>query len=121
MKLPLASIMGNCASTIPPLLLPTYIPPFFLPAKSALLQRGSLQPGPDGSPVLRLTFPSFVVATQYNNGAEDRKNEMEDGGKRSLRVRGGDGEGGDDEAVDHGLRVTGNRAKQGKRNRESQK
>ena len=100
MQLSLAPKMGNCASTIPP---PSHIhTPLFQPAKSALLRRGSLHQGPDGSPVLRLTFPSFV-ATQYNNEVREGKDEMEDGGKRSLR--GGRGQ---DEAVDDGLRMTGN-------------
>ena len=68
---------------------------------------------------MRLTFPSFVVATQYNNEAKEGKEEMEDGGKRSLRVRLRGEDGGDDEAVDDGLRMTGNRTPPRTRNRES--
>ena len=98
----------------PPFLLPTLHTPLFLPAKSALLRRGSLHQGPFGSPVLRLTFPSFV-ATQYNNEVREGKDEMEDGGKRSLR--GGRGQ---DEAVDDGLWMTGN-CTTAKKIREAQK
>ena len=65
---------GQLCINYPPPLLPasSHIhTPVFLPAKSALLPRGSRQPGPLGSPLLRLTFPSFVA--QHNTTTEEAK------------------------------------------------